>query len=442
MFRRRNPNKGFFLHPPPHPHNFMATPAQATSTRTLGAWAGLILRSLFRFFTSFKLATVVLVFMTIITVLGTLDQVDNGLHAAKLKYFHSFFVIDKLFGVIPVILPGGLLLMIVLFVNMIMGAIIKVRKRWKGAGLLISHCGMLMLLAGGFITWAYSTDGYMVLYPGMQSSRVESYRDWQLEIVPLNDKGSSESAWILGSDVLETLGDKVSPAFSNSDLPFDVVFNGYTKNGTPVPTSAPIAAQIKGKIIDGFVLSPQEISPEAEQNYPACYIEFRPKSGGDPIEAILWAGSYRFDPREKPMPFRFEVDGKPYGALLAKQSWTVPFSVRLDKFIFERHPGVSMARNYESRVTRFEEGESDKALEIKMNEPMRHAGYTFFQESFGPPDAAEGEEMYSQFAVANNPADQWPLWSLCVTGVGLAIHFLIMLIQYTQRSRQKRTSAA
>jgi hypothetical protein len=221
-----------------------------------------------------------------------------------------------------------------------------------------------------------------------------------------------------------------------------VVFNGYARNGTPVPTSAPIAAQIKGKIIDGFVLSPQELAPEAEQNLPACYIEFRPKSGGDPIEAILWAGSYRFDPKEKPMPFRFEVDGKPYGALLAKQSWTVPFSVRLDKFIFERHPGVSMARNYESRVTRFEEGESDKALEIKMNEPMRHAGYTFFQESFGPADAAEGEEMYSQFAVANNPADQWPLWSLCVTGVGLGIHFVIMLIQYTQRSRQKRTSAA
>jgi hypothetical protein len=410
----------------------------ATPTTKTKSWPQL----LFGFFSSFKLATVVLVFMTIITLFGTLDQVDNGLHAAKLKYFHSFFVIEKLFGTVPIILPGGLILMIVLFINMVMGAIIKVRKRWRGAGNLISHCGMLMLLAGGFITWAFSTDGYMALYPGMQSSRVESYRDWQLEVLPLDDSGISEKAWILEAEVLETLGENVSPTFTNADLPFDIVFNGYTRNGTPVPTSAPIAAQIKGRVIDGFVLSPQAMVPEAEQNLPACYIEFRPKSGGDPIEAILWAGSYRFDPKENPMPFRFEVDGKPYGALLAKKSWTVPFSVRLDKFIFERHPGVSTARNYESRVTRFESGESDKALEIKMNEPMRHAGYTFFQESFGPADAAEGEEMYSQFAVANNPADQWPLWALLITGVGLGIHFVIMLVQFTQRSRQKRLTTA
>ena len=37
-----------------------------------------------------------------------------------------------------------------------------------------------------------------------------------------------------------------------------------------------------------------------------------------------------------------------------------------------------------------------------MNEPMRYAGYTFFQESFGPAGAQPGDVMFSQFAVANN----------------------------------------
>ena len=142
-------------------------------------------RLLYRFFTSFRLATVILILMTLVTLLGTLGQVDNGLHAAKVKYFHSFVFTEKVFG-IPLILPGGLLLMIVLFVNMTLGALVKVRKRWKGAGLLISHFGMLMLLAGGFITWAFSTDGYMALYPGMSTNRVESYREWQLEVIPLS----------------------------------------------------------------------------------------------------------------------------------------------------------------------------------------------------------------------------------------------------------------
>lgn len=398
-------------------------------------------RLVFRFFTSFKLATVVLALMTLVTLLGTLGQVDHGLHAAKEKYFHSFYFTDSLFGV-PVLLPGGLLLMIVLFANMVLGALVKVRKRWKGAGLLISHFGMLMLLAGGFVTWAYSTDGYMALYPGMSSDRVESYREWQLELMALAEDGSAEKAWFYPTEVLETIRADEQRVIPAPDLPFEVVINGYAKNATPVPVSAPIAASAPGKEIDGFKLSPQPPSKEAEQNVPGCFLEIRPRGGGEAIEAILWAGSYKFDPRERPMPFTFTVDGKRYGALLAKKSWPVPFTVRLDEFLFERHPGVSTARNYESRVTRTEEGQPDKALEIKMNEPMRYAGYTFFQESFGPAGSKPGDEMYSQFAVANNPADQWPLYALLITGFGLALHFVIMLVQFTVRSRKRATSTS
>jgi hypothetical protein len=410
----------------------MATPSSQEIDWSPRHWP----RHFYRFFTSFKLATVVLVLMTVVTLLGTLGQVEHGLHAAKEKYFHSFLFTERIFGV-PVLLPGGLVLMILLFVNMTLGAIVKVKKRWKGAGLLISHIGMLMLLAGGFVTWAFSTDGYRALYPGMSSNRVESYREWQLEILPLSKEGVAEKAWIYPAEYLETMQSDEQRIIHAESLPFDVVINGYSPNATPIPTSAPMAAGVTGKEIDGFKLSPQKPSKEAEQNLPGCFLEIRPRDGGAPIEAMLWAGSYRFDPREKPMPFSFTVGDQLYGALLVKKSWTVPFTVKLDEFIFERHPGVMTARNYESRVTRVEEGQTDKPLEIKMNEPMRHAGFTFFQESFGPSGSQPGDEMFSQFAVANNPADQWPLYSLIVTGVGLGVHFLIMLVNFTTRSRQR-----
>jgi cytochrome c biogenesis protein ResB len=125
---------------------------------------------------------------------------------------------------------------------------------------------------------------------------------------------------------------------------------------------------------------------------------------------------------------------------MVKKNWTVPFTVRLNKFIFERHPGVTMARNYESRITRIEDG-SERSLEIKMNEPMRYAGFTFFQESYGPANAGPNDAMYSQFAVANNPADQWPLWALVINGIGLAIHFVASLIDHTKRSRRNAAGA-
>ncbi|MEM9016579.1 MAG: cytochrome c biogenesis protein ResB [Verrucomicrobiota bacterium] len=390
---------------------------------------------LFKFFTSFKLATIVLVFMTVVTLFGTLAQVDQGLYAAKVKYFHSWFFVHEL-GPVPLLLPGGLLLMLVLFVNMTLGALIKVRKRWRGAGLLISHFGMLMLLAGGFVTWAFSTDGYMALYPGMKSNRIESYRNWQLEVMPLDEKNRAERKWILPSDELQSIRIDEQRAYETAELPFSIIVNGFAKNATPIPVSAPMAQNATGREIDGFKLSPQKASKEAEQNLPGAYVEFRPKDG-EAHEAILWAGSYRFDPRENPMPFTFDVDGQTYGAILAKKSWVVPFEVQLDEFIFERHPGISTARNYESRVTRFETDQPEKPIEIKMNEPMRYQGYTFFQESFGPSGSQPGDEMFSQFAVANNPADQWPLWALVVTGVGLAIHFVIMLVAFVTKSKKR-----
>ena len=71
---------------------------------------------------------------------------------------------------------------------------------------------------------------------------------------------------------------------------------------------------------------------------------------------------------------------------------------------------------------------------------MRYAGFTFFQESFGPANASPGDRMYSQFAVANNPADQWPLVALIITGIGLAIHFVIKLFEFTGRAKRTRSA--
>lgn len=408
---------------------------------------------LFRLFSSFWLAMTVLIFMTLITLFGTLYQVDHGLFAAKQKYFHSWFLLHylndglplpdslKWIGTFPIPLPGGFLLMLLLTLNLTIGAIIKVRKRSRGIGMLIAHFGMIFLLVSGFVTYAFNREGYMALYEGQSGGRVESYRTWQLEILPLNDAGQAEKALTIPYSDLETIGEGEKREFRSAELPFDLVISDYAKNAIPVPISAPISAQSTGRDVGGFKILSQKPSKEAEQNLPAIIATFRPKAeGAEPVETILSARSANFDPREGAMAFGFEIDGKRFAARMVKENWPVPFQVRLDKFIFERHPGVSMARNYESRITRVEGGE-ERPLEIKMNEPMRYAGFTFFQESFGPANAGPGEAMYSQFAVHNNPADQWPLYSLLVTTLGLLIHFGIKLYEHTTRPARNAAGA-
>ena len=402
-------------------------------------------RLLWRFFTSWGLATTVLILMTVVTVFGTLEQGPIGLYAAKKKYFHSFFFVHNLGG-FPLPMPGGLLLMSILVLNLTLGAIVKVRKRWKGAGMLVAHLGMIFLLVSGFVTWAFTNEGYMALFPGTQSNRVESYRTWQMEVLPLDDENKASRALTIPASELRRVGDGNERVFQSEQLPFDVVVSRFAVNSAVVRSEVNATeeqAEWEGEEINGFKLVALRKRWKDEQriNIPGLYATFRPKGDGEPVDAIIAGESAAFRVGEKPMPFIFEQDGQKFAAQLVKKSWLVPYTVQLDKFIFERHPGTQQPKNYESRITRIEDGGIENEVAIRMNEPMRHEGLVFFQESFGSDPNYPDKGMYSQFAVNDNPADQWPLYALIVTGIGLLMHFVIKLADYLGRALSKRDAS-
>ena len=116
---------------------------------------------LFAFFTSFGLATATLSLLLLLTFLGTLEQAEYGLVASQARYFESLFVdridigacwralaLNAYFDigniVLPIyILPGGYTLMAVLFVNLLLGGIVRIRKSPKTIGVIISHFAIL-----------------------------------------------------------------------------------------------------------------------------------------------------------------------------------------------------------------------------------------------------------------------------------------------------------
>ena len=392
------------------------------------------LRTLHRILSSFWLAALTLIFMTIVTLVGTLDQVDLGLWGAKKRYFHSVFTSYK-----GIPLPGGLLLMGLLFVNMLLGGMVHVRKRWRGVPLLISHFGMLFLLVSGFVTWTQTNDGFVALYPGQVSDRAMSYREWQLEILETNEEGKVTKAHVLPWAQVAS-GSSSDPAiFTSASLPFTLSVDSHFENAQVLPVSAPIASSAEGKEIDDFRVKREKTAKERGRNLPACYVTVRP-NGAEPVEAILWAGSAKWRPRADFHAFPFEADGRTWGLQLAKKSWPIAFAIQLDRFLYEKHPGTTNPKNYESRITRLEtlKATEGKRVAIQMNEPMRHAGFVVFQESFGTDDEGPDPEYYSQFAVSDNPADQWPLVALIITGIGLTLHFIVKLGNYVQGAARKR----
>ena len=81
------------------------------------------MRGLYDILSGYALSCVLLLFLFLLTYLGTLAQVEVGLHQAQKLYFESWFLVHEL-GPVPLPLPGGQLCMWLLGLNLLFGGFI------------------------------------------------------------------------------------------------------------------------------------------------------------------------------------------------------------------------------------------------------------------------------------------------------------------------------
>ena len=104
---------------------------------------------------SLKLTVIVLLALGVLTWLGTLAQMHLSLHDVQRDYFESWFIVHDTHlpegaeTTLRVPLPGGALLIGILFLNLLIGGVIRMKWRWKSCGVLIGHLGILLLLIKG-----------------------------------------------------------------------------------------------------------------------------------------------------------------------------------------------------------------------------------------------------------------------------------------------------
>lgn len=197
---------------------------------------------IFDLLSSYGLAIIVLSFLLINTYLGTLSQKDIGLLDSQAKYFESWFLIhDMNLGgmLLPIPLPGGALLMVLLFVNMLCGAVIRIRKGWRTIGVLISHVAIMFMLAAGFVSFLYKTEGAMPLFEGQTSDQFQSYHERVIEIRRWAADGKGDStALVIPMKHFADLEPGRARTFYGKDLPFEIQATGYHRNANVVQAEA------------------------------------------------------------------------------------------------------------------------------------------------------------------------------------------------------------
>ena len=424
---------------------------------------------LFRFFRSFGLATTVLSLLLLVTFLGTIEQVEHGLFESQKKYFESFFVssIDVAcclramhipyqgsFDLPIYILPGGYLLMVVLGINMLLGGIVRLHKElvWlmklplrlvtgkfselspapRAVGVLIAHMSIVFMLLAGLVSLYFKKDGAMSLREGQTADEFQSFHNSVIEIERLSPapKDGKRTSMVIDGDEFQDLVAGKGRTFTSKDLPFELMVMNYEVNCVPRRAAG---QETNRSVVDGFFLQPLKEELEQERNTDGAYVTAKLKDGTEQ-SGILWRFSVA--------PLSIKVGDEIWGVTLNRRAWKLPFSVRLDDFKREVHPGTEKARRFTAEVTVHDRGNDLKKI-ITMNEPLRSRGFALFQQSF---DMGQGEDgsvrESSTIQVVQNPSDHWPLISCIAAGIGLLIHMIWQLVRYLRRAAKESEHAA
>jgi len=413
---------------------------------------------------SMKLAVVLLVMLGLLTWLGTLAQIEDGLWKAQKKYFESWFLIadlelgwwgKPLFAdeegkgfVLRIPLPGAYPVMALLFVNLMVGGLLRLKWNVRNLGVLIVHIGIALLLVAGFVKMEFSYAGGLALYEHpengagvssrlYESSTFVSFHDYELAL--LKDNGDTiEERVVAEAELLAAADDTVT--IRGEGLPFVVQLHHWMERCDPLPkgpmvrTTVPIIEDGDGG--PGVFLRQRKPASERGQNIAGCYVDVITDSG-ERHQGIVYGAELRpFEKRR--FPFTFEVDGQRWGLDLRRVVYDLPFHVRLDRFVKSDHPGTLTAADYRSFVQIPEEG--DREVQIYMNTPLRKDGFVMYQTSWGPQINGRpngGPPWFSVFEIAENPSDKWPEYSCWVIALGLIIHFSMKLGRFLGSSTRR-----
>lgn len=401
---------------------------------------------IYAFLCSYGLATVLLILLLIITLLGTLEQVEHGLFNSQAKYFDSMVIWSIDVGAclramsipakdfeMPIILPGGYLVMAIFGLNLLLGGLLRIRKNPRTIGVVIAHFSMLFMLIAGAVSFSFKKEGNLALIEGQTGDEFQSFHNRVVEIEQVDPPPADgkRKALVIHDDAFADLvpdssGGKAR-TFTHPSLPFELVLKNYQPNCEPKRAEG----TENQEAVDGYYLQAKPLNPTSEQNIDGVYAVVKEKNGAEQ-KGILWGFASAMN--TAPLPWTVKVDGKTYAIDLGRQRWSLPFSVRLDKFERELHPGTERARKFTSHITKINGTHEEKKI-ITMNEPLRDSGYVLFQASFSMDQSGGSAVKQSVFAVAQNPSDHWPLWSCVAAAIGLLIHFVSMLGRFMKRSK-------
>jgi len=311
------------------------------------------------FWSSYLLCIICLVNLGLLVWFSTLEMKYIGLSGALDKYYSSdlskFFVFPTINGQkdLPLPLPGAYWVCMVLFFNMIIGGLIRLRKSWRNIGAVISHFGIVGLLAVGFVDHHESIHSKMETFQGNTYDYTTKFDYTSIEVSEFTAEGDKKRPYVIKHDMIADLEDDMR-RFKFKDLPFDLEVRHFNESSVVRDVANNVKSVDSGQTVDGFFLTPAKFDPKSDFYNYGCYVTVKPKNG-EPSRQVILNRSIDF-------PQTFTVDGKLYGLEMPNEIWPMPYSVELINSIGEYYPGTRRPSKFQSTIAWKGKGDDQEKL--------------------------------------------------------------------------------
>jgi ResB-like family len=416
--------------------------------------------------------TVVLFILSLILVfVGTLAQMDAGIHDVVPTYFRSLFVmvpfqvftrfaqkffwLDKdavLPGAFP--FPGGLALGTALLINLLAAHMVRFKLSWKRSGIIMIHSGLILMMLGELITGQFAIEGNLTIVEGSSTNYLEHRDRCELALTATSEgKPKEDDVFVVPGSLLRQEGKLIIDARPPSKegvklLPVNVravrfmpnsqlrVLDGSRQKALvqrftdwekfmpavdelPPPNEHPAKTTGLGEEIAAVNTPPGVgVDPDSKFDVPSAYVTF--EKDGKELGTYLvsvWFSMLDYQPQ------KITVDGKNYEISLRATRTYKPYHMLLHKVTTKYYEGSKKPKEYESRVQLIDKAnETDRTITISMNQPLRYRGETFYQSGVNGPSTI--------LQVVRNPGWMLPYLSCLLVGLGMLIHFTMNLTKF------------
>lgn len=278
---------------------------------------------------------------------------------------------------------------------------------------------------------------FLVTAPTRQDEEPQSFtadgKDWQFANMYAPMLGGNllavSRAGDMGGDSMVTFPESELSAkgeLRNEKLPVSFHIKQYWPNCRIYwrPTTNSVQPHVDhGTLANSFVIPAAPVTDSDHRNLPGAVVELL-NAKGSLGKWLLWAGSDSANDG-------VSIDGKPYHLALQFKRYYKPYSIGLIKFSNDKYKGTDVAKNFSSSLRLVNpQSNEDREVLIKMNNPLRYQGTTYYQAGFDKvrPDVTILE-------VVTNPGWLTPYLACALVAAGMIIQFLSHLIGFAMKRK-------